>query len=95
MIDPYTGKPHVPLGDRSRRRCCPRSLFARVAGSAQPSHYRRFSLSLNREETPVPFVEGDDATETLLFHRADEPLGIRVEIGTLRRETDRLDTPAL
>ena len=43
----------------------------------------------------MPFADGDDATETLLFHRADEPLGIRVEIGTLRRETDRLDTPAL
>ena len=42
----------------------------------------------------MPFAEGDDATETLL-NRADEPLGIRVEIGTLRRETDRLDTPAL
>ena len=41
----------------------------------------------------MPFAEGDDATETLLFHRADEPLGIRVEIGTLRRQTDRLDTP--
>ncbi len=41
----------------------------------------------------MPFAEGDDATETLLLNRADEPLGIRVEIGTLRRETDRLDTP--
>ena len=50
---------------------------------------------LAHEETQVPFAEGDDATETLLFHRADEPLGIRGEIGTLRRETDRLDTPAL
>ena len=50
---------------------------------------------LAHEETQVPFAEGDDATETLLFNRADEPLGIRVEIGTLRRETDRLDTPAL
>ena len=49
---------------------------------------------LAHEETHVPFAEGDDATETLL-NRADEPLGIRVEIGTLRRETDRLDTPAL
>ena len=51
---------------------------------------------LAHEETHVPFAEGDDATETLLFfNRADEPLGISVEIGTLRRETDRLDTPAL
>ncbi len=43
----------------------------------------------------MPFAEGDDATETFPLNRADEPLGIRVEIGTLRRETDRLDTPAL
>ena len=50
---------------------------------------------LAHEETQGPFAEGDDATETLLLNRADEPLGIRVEIGTLRRETDRLDTPAL
>ena len=50
---------------------------------------------LAHEETQVPFAEGDDATETLLLNRADEPLGIRVEIGTLRRETDRLDTPVL
>ena len=43
----------------------------------------------------MPFAAGDDATETLL-NRADEPLGIRVEdLGLLRRETDRLDTPAL
>ena len=50
---------------------------------------------LAHEETQVPFAEGDDATEPLLLNRADEPLGISVEIGTLRRETDRLDTPAL
>ena len=50
---------------------------------------------LAHEETHVPVAEGDDATETLLLNRADEPLGISVEIGTLRRETDRLDTPAL
>ena len=32
------------------------------------------------------------ATETLLFDRADEPLGIGVEIGTLRWQPNRLDT---
>ena len=50
---------------------------------------------LAHEETQVPLAEGDDTTETLLFDRADEPLGIGVEIGTLRREPNRLDTPAL
>ena len=40
---------------------------------------------LAHEETHVPFAEGDDATEPLLLNRADEPLGISVEIGTLRR----------
>ena len=34
----------------------------------------------------------DHATETLLFERADEPLGIGVEIGTLRWQPNRLDT---
>ena len=29
---------------------------------------------LAHEETHVPFAAEDDATETLLFHRADEPL---------------------
>ena len=43
----------------------------------------------------MPLAEGDDTTETLLFNRADEPLGIGVEIGTLRREPNRLHTPAL
>ena len=34
----------------------------------------------------------DHATETLLFDRADEPLGIGVEIGTLRWQPNWLDT---
>ena len=50
---------------------------------------------LTHEEAQVPLAEGDDATETLLFNRADEPLGIGVEIGTLRREPNCLHTPAL
>ena len=47
------------------------------------------------ETTQMPLAERDHACETLLFDRPDEPLGIGVEIGTLRRETGRLDTPAL
>ena len=40
-------------------------------------------------------AERDHARETLLFDRADEPFGIGVEIGTLRREPNWLDTGAL
>ena len=68
---------------------------SRPAGFDPAAMARRKAALLAHEETQVRLAEGDDATETLLFHRADEPLGIRVEIGTLRRETDRLDTPAL
>ena len=44
------------------------------------------------EEAEVALAEGDDAPETLLFNRPDKPLGIRVEIGTLRRQPNRVDT---
>ena len=38
------------------------------------------------DETPyMPLTERDNARETLLFDRPDEPFGIGVEIGTLRR----------
>ncbi len=33
------------------------------------------------EAAQVPLAQRDDAIETLLFDRADEPFGIRVEIG--------------
>ena len=36
------------------------------------------------ETTQMPLAERDHACETLLFDRPDEPLGIGVEIGTLR-----------
>ena len=37
------------------------------------------------EEAEMSLAERNDASETLLFDGADEPLGIGVEIGTLRR----------
>ena len=47
------------------------------------------------ETTQMPLAERDHACETLLFDRPDEPLGIGVEIGTLRRQPNRLSTGAL
>ena len=47
------------------------------------------------ETTQMPLAERDHACETLLFDRPDEPLGIGVEIGTLRRQPNRLNTGAL
>ena len=43
------------------------------------------------ETTQMPLAERDHACETLLFDRPDEPLGIGVEIGTLRRQPNRLN----
>ena len=40
----------------------------------------------------MSLAKRDHATETLLFDRADEPLGISVEIRTLRWQPNRLDT---
>ena len=47
------------------------------------------------ETTQMPLAERDHACETLLFDRPDEPLGIGVEIGILRRQPNRLNTGAL
>ena len=47
------------------------------------------------ETTQMPLAERDHACETLLFDRPDEPLGRGVEIGTLRRQPNRLNTGAL
>ena len=47
------------------------------------------------ETTQMPLAERDHACETLLVDRPDEPLGIGVEIGTLRRQPNRLNTGAL
>ena len=47
------------------------------------------------ETTQMPLAERDHACETLLVDRPDEPLGRGVEIGTLRRQPNRLNTGAL
>ena len=46
---------------------------------------------LVNDEAQMPLAERDDAMETLLFDRPDEPLGIGVEIRALRRQPDRLN----
>ena len=38
------------------------------------------------DEAQMPLAERDDAMEALFFDRPDEPLGIGVEIRTLRRQ---------
>ncbi len=42
----------------------------------------------------MPLAERDDAMETLLFDRPDDPLGIGIYIRTLRRQPNRPDTAA-
>ena len=44
------------------------------------------------ELAQMSLAKRNHAIETLLFDRADEPLGIGVEIGTLRWQPNRLDT---
>ena len=82
--------PPLNVGGQAHRRW--RSLQELVVESLVVSLAMVVVDVLAHAETQVPFAEGDDATETLLFNRADEPLGIRVEIGTLRRETDPAGT---
>ena len=71
--------PPLNVGGQAHRRW--RSLQELVVESLVVSLAMVVVDVLAHEETHVPFAEGDDATETLLFHRADEPLGIRVEMG--------------
>ena len=40
------------------------------------------------DEAPMPLAERDDTMEAVFFDRPDEPLGIGVEIRTLRRQPD-------
>ena len=40
------------------------------------------------DEAQMPLAERDDTMEALFFDRPDEPLGIGVEIRTLRRQPD-------
>ncbi len=50
---------------------------------------------LAHEDAEVPLAERDHATEALLLDRPDEPFGVRVEIGTLRRRSDGLGPATL
>ena len=43
---------------------------------------------LVNDEAQMPLAEQDDTMEALFFDRPDEPLGIGVEIRTLRRQPD-------
>ena len=49
---------------------------------------------LSREQAQVVLTERDHPIETFLFDRAHEPFGIRVEIGTPRRQPNGLDPAA-
>ena len=49
---------------------------------------------LPREEAQVTLTESDHTSETFLFDRPNEPFGVRVEIGTPRRQPNGLDPGA-
>ncbi len=49
---------------------------------------------LSREEAQVALTERNHAIETFLFDRPNEPFGVGVEIGTLRRQPNGLDPAA-
>ena len=49
---------------------------------------------LPREEALVAVTEWDHSIETFLFDRPNKPFGIRVEIGTPRRQPNGLDPGA-
>ena len=49
---------------------------------------------LPSEEAQVALTERDHSIETFLFHRPNEPFGVRVEIGTLRRQPNGLHPAA-
>ena len=49
---------------------------------------------LPREEGQAARTEWDHSTETFFFDRPHEPFGVRVEIGTPRRQQNGLDPAA-
>ena len=50
---------------------------------------------LSHEEAQVTLAERDDAIDTLLFDRPDEPFSVRVEIRAPPRQPDGLNPAAL
>jgi hypothetical protein len=49
---------------------------------------------LSREEAQVAITERNHTSEAFLFDRPHEPFGVRVEIGTPRRQPNGLDPGA-
>ena len=90
-------RPDAPAAERRRPRLTGGSGRCRSWLSSPWWFRSRWSWSTysptRRRTCPSP--RGTTRLRHSSVNRADEPLGIRVEIGTLRRETDRLDTPAL
>ena len=82
--------PPLNVGVRVDRRW--RSLQELVGAALMVSHVMVMFDELADELAYMSLAKRDHATETLLFDRADEPLGIGVEMGTLRWQPNRLDT---
>ena len=82
--------PPLNVGVRVDRRW--RSLQELVGAALMVSHVMGMFDELADELAYMSLAKRDHATETLLFDRADEPLGIGVEMGTLRWQPNRLDT---
>ena len=79
-------------GGRALRRC--RVLQKPVVESLVVSLAVIVLDVLPREEAQVAVTERDHSIETFLFDRPNKPLGIRVEIGTPRRQPKGLDPGA-
>jgi len=49
---------------------------------------------LGHDKAKVPLAERDNPRETLRLDRADEPLRVRVQVRTARRQLDGLNAPS-
>jgi hypothetical protein len=79
-------------GGRVLRRC--RVLQQPVVESLMVSLAVVVLDVLPREEAQVAVTERDYSIETFLFDRPNKPFGVRVEIGTPRRQPNGLDSGA-
>jgi hypothetical protein len=79
-------------GGRVLRRC--RVLQKPVVESLMVSLAVVVLDVLPREEAQVAVTERDYSIETFLFDRPNKPFGVRVEIGTPRRQPNWLDPGA-
>ena len=80
------------LGVRALRRC--RVLQKPVVESLMIPLAVVVLDVLAREEAQVALTEWDHSIETFFFDRPHEPFGVRVEIGTPRRQPNGLDPGA-